>query len=55
MGEAVRAAWVFDVISPFAYLAFGPLARLPTHVQREFVPLLFAGLLVDAVIRASGG
>ena len=45
MGEAVRAAWVFDVISPFAYLAFGQLPRLPAHLEVEFVPVLFAGLL----------
>lgn len=45
MGEAVRAAWVFDVISPFAYLAFGQLPRLPANVEVEFVPVLFAGLL----------
>jgi 2-hydroxychromene-2-carboxylate isomerase len=45
VGEAVRAAWVFDVISPFAYLAFGQLPRLPANVEVEFVPVLFAGLL----------
>ena len=45
MGEVVRASWVFDVISPFAYLAYGQLARLPADVEVEFVPVLFAGLL----------
>ena len=45
MAEAVRASWVFDVISPFAYLAFGQLARLPANVEIEFVPVLFAGML----------
>jgi 2-hydroxychromene-2-carboxylate isomerase len=45
VGEAVRASWVFDVISPFAYLAYGQLARLPAGVELEFVPVLFAGLL----------
>jgi 2-hydroxychromene-2-carboxylate isomerase len=45
VGERVRASWVFDVISPFAYLAFGQLARLPASVELEFVPVLFAGLL----------
>ena len=45
MGERVRASWVFDVISPFAYLAFGQLARLPSSVELEFVPVLFAGML----------
>jgi len=45
VAERVRASWVFDVISPFAYLAFGQLARLPSSVELEFVPVLFAGLL----------
>jgi 2-hydroxychromene-2-carboxylate isomerase len=45
MREAVKVSWVFDVISPFAYLAFPQLSRLPTHVSVEFVPVLFAGLL----------
>lgn len=45
MREPLRAAWVFDVISPFAYLAFGQLARLPASVELSFVPVLFAGLL----------
>jgi 2-hydroxychromene-2-carboxylate isomerase len=38
-------SWVFDVISPFAYLGFSRLAQLPDHVQLELVPVLFAGLL----------
>jgi len=45
MQEAVRVSWVFDVISPFAYLAFPQLSRLPAHVSVGFVPVLFAGLL----------
>jgi 2-hydroxychromene-2-carboxylate isomerase len=45
VGEAVHASWVFDVISPFAYLGFGQLTRLPAHVEVEFVPVRFAGLL----------
>jgi 2-hydroxychromene-2-carboxylate isomerase len=45
VGERVHASWVFDVISPFAYLAFGQLARLPASVELEFVPVLFAGML----------
>jgi 2-hydroxychromene-2-carboxylate isomerase len=44
-GEPVRLSWVFDVISPFAYLAFGRLARLPANLKVEFVPVLLAGLL----------
>jgi 2-hydroxychromene-2-carboxylate isomerase len=45
MQEAVKVSWVFDVISPFAYLAFPQLSRLPAHVSVGFVPVLFAGLL----------
>jgi len=45
MKNVVKVSWVFDVISPFAYLAFPQLARLPAHVSVEFVPVLFAGLL----------
>jgi len=43
MAQQVR--WVFDVISPFAYLAFPQLERLPEAVTVEYVPVLFAGLL----------
>ena len=39
------AAWVFDVVSPFAYLAFPDLKRLPAGVRIEYVPVLLAGLL----------
>jgi len=45
VAESQRASWVFDVISPFAYLAFGQLGRLPPNVELEFVPVLLAGLL----------
>lgn len=41
----MKIAWVFDVISPFAYLAFKQFSRLPPTVTVEFVPVLFAGLL----------
>src|SRR6266853_2383300 len=44
MKGVVKVSWVFDVISPFAYLAFPQLARLPAHVSVEFVPVLLAGL-----------
>jgi 2-hydroxychromene-2-carboxylate isomerase len=37
--------WVFDVISPFAYLSLKQLSQLPQGVRVEFVPVLFAGLL----------
>jgi len=45
MQPTVRVSWVFDVISPFAYLAFPRLAQLPGHAQLELVPVLLAGLL----------
>jgi 2-hydroxychromene-2-carboxylate isomerase len=43
--ELKRVSWVFDVISPFAYLGFGQLARLPARIEVDFVPVLFAGML----------
>lgn len=45
MSEPVKVSWVFDVISPFAYLAFPHLSRLPPHVRLECVPVLLAGIL----------
>jgi 2-hydroxychromene-2-carboxylate isomerase len=45
VSEAVKVSWVFDVISPFAYLAFPRLAQLPPGVQLEYVPVLLAGIL----------
>src|ERR1700680_2609810 len=45
MPAAVRVSWVFDVISPFAYLAFPRLAELSGRAQVECVPVLLAGLL----------
>jgi 2-hydroxychromene-2-carboxylate isomerase len=45
MSEDTRVSWVFDVISPFAYLAFPRLAELPSHVRLELVPVLLAGIL----------
>ena len=44
MKDVVKVSWVFDVISPFAYLGFPRLSRLPVQ-SVEFVPVLFAGLL----------
>jgi len=41
----MKISWVFDVISPFAYLGLKQLSRLPDSVSVEFVPVLFAGLL----------
>jgi 2-hydroxychromene-2-carboxylate isomerase len=40
-----KVFWVFDVISPFAYLELKQLSELPKDLQVEFVPVLFAGLL----------
>jgi 2-hydroxychromene-2-carboxylate isomerase len=40
-----RVAWVFDVVSPFAYLAFPRLRELPQGVELEIVPVLLAALL----------
>ena len=41
----MKLDWVFDVISPYAYLSFKELSRLPADVEVQFVPVLFAGLL----------
>jgi 2-hydroxychromene-2-carboxylate isomerase len=40
-----QVSWVFDVISPFAYLAFPRLRELPTGVELKVVPVLLAALL----------
>jgi 2-hydroxychromene-2-carboxylate isomerase len=37
--------WVFDVLSPFAYLACARLGELPPDVELRIVPVLFAALL----------
>ena len=41
----VRVTWVFDVISPFSYLAFPRLQELPAGVELELMPVLLAALL----------
>lgn len=41
----MRAAWYFDIISPFAYLHLRQFERLPDGLEVEYVPVLFAGLL----------
>ena len=41
----VPVSWVFDVISPFAYLALPRLRRLPPNVELKVVPVLLAALL----------
>ena len=40
-----RVLWFFDVISPFAYLAWQEMDQLPGDMPVEFVPVLFAGIL----------
>jgi 2-hydroxychromene-2-carboxylate isomerase len=37
--------WYFDFVSPFAYLQFEAIGRLPPGVDVTFRPLLLAGLL----------
>jgi 2-hydroxychromene-2-carboxylate isomerase len=41
----VKVAWVFDVISPFAYLGLKQMHELPARVELEYKPVLLAGLL----------
>jgi len=41
----MRVTWLFDVISPFAYLSFSQLPRLPAGTELQPLPVLFAGLL----------
>lgn len=45
MPERVKVSWVFDIISPFAYLSFRELERLPAGVELEYVPVLLAAVL----------
>jgi 2-hydroxychromene-2-carboxylate isomerase len=45
MPAATEVSFVYDVISPFAYLALPRLQELPAHAQLSYVPVLFAGLL----------
>jgi 2-hydroxychromene-2-carboxylate isomerase len=45
MAERMTVSWVFDVISPFAWLGLHDLARLPPEVELRFVPVLLAGML----------
>ncbi|NIP37502.1 MAG: 2-hydroxychromene-2-carboxylate isomerase [Candidatus Dadabacteria bacterium] len=37
--------WYFDFISPFAYLQFTQLGKLPQNIKINYRPVLFAGLL----------
>ena len=43
--QRVRVSWVYDVISPFAYLGLRDLARLPQHVEPRCVPVLLGAML----------
>jgi 2-hydroxychromene-2-carboxylate isomerase len=45
VAERTTVSWVFDVLSPFAYLGLRDLERLPPGVEVEFVPVLLAALL----------
>jgi 2-hydroxychromene-2-carboxylate isomerase len=40
-----EVTWFFDFISPYAYLGFHALKRLPENVVLRYQPVLFAGLL----------
>jgi len=40
-----NAQWFFDFVSPFSYLQFKRLDRLPSTFNYAMVPVLFAGLL----------
>ena len=40
-----QAKWYFDFVSPFAYLQFRRLDQVPSALEYEMVPVLFAGLL----------
>jgi 2-hydroxychromene-2-carboxylate isomerase len=41
----MKVAFLFDVLSPYSYLAFKQLHRLPPDTTVEYVPVLFAALL----------
>jgi 2-hydroxychromene-2-carboxylate isomerase len=41
----MKVSWVFDLISPFAYLGLTQLSRLPPGTDVELVPVLFGVLL----------
>ena len=41
----MKVSFVFDVISPFAYLAFKRLGELPAGITLEYVPVLFGAIL----------
>ena len=40
-----KADWFFDFISPYAYLQYHQIHRLPDDIELHFRPVLFSGLL----------
>ena len=40
-----KATWYFDFVSPFSYLQFRSLNRLPDTLECELTPILFSALL----------
>jgi len=41
----MKISWVFDLISPYAYLGFAQLSQLPPGIEVELVPALFGVVL----------
>ena len=41
----MKSRWYFDLISPFSYLHLKQFHRLPSGLEIEYVPVLFAALL----------
>ena len=41
----MKPRWYFDLISPFSYLHLKQFHRVPSELEIEYVPVLFAGLL----------
>jgi 2-hydroxychromene-2-carboxylate isomerase len=41
----MKISWVFDLISPYAYLGFTQLSQLPPGIEVELVPALFGVVL----------
>ena len=45
MSEVSTVFWIYDVVSPFAYLALPRLDEFPPGIELKAVPVLLAGLL----------
>ncbi len=41
----MKISWVFDLISPYAYLGFTQLSQLPPGIEVELVPTMFGVVL----------